>query len=250
MRINEKILQDLAKFIEMRYGIKVTEHNEKTPELFKSFMRMQYWLDDVVLERYFGPNDNPEEEGTYWIQQLKWETRKTGQKLLDKINSIQDQKPQEALKILDVGCGENEWKPKLGGRLLGIDPYHPNADIKMGINEFASLKEHQGKYDVILALGSINFGDKIEIDKQVMNVVSLVKPGGKIFWRCNPGITHDNEHAKWVDFFKWTEEYINDIAGKVKCTVNEISWDHDEKDEDIRWGNRYYSEWTKLSFNT
>ena len=153
MRINEKILQDLAKFIEMRYGIKVTEHNEKTPELFKSFMRMQYWLDDIVLERYFGPNDNPEEEGTYWIQQLKWETRKTGQKLLDKINSIQDQRPQEALKILDVGCGENEWKPKLGGRLLGIDPYHPNADIRMGINEFASLKEHQGKYDVILALG-------------------------------------------------------------------------------------------------
>ena len=71
MRINEKILQDLAKFIEMRYGIKVTEHNEKTPELFKTFMRMQYWLDDIVLARYFGPNDNAEEEGTYWTQQLK-----------------------------------------------------------------------------------------------------------------------------------------------------------------------------------
>jgi hypothetical protein len=44
----------------------------------------------------------------------------------------------------------------------------------MGINEFASLKEHKGSYDVILALGSINFGDKIEIDKQIMYVVILV----------------------------------------------------------------------------
>ena len=61
MRINKKILQDLAKFIQMRYNIDVTKHNENQPELFKSFMRLQYWLDEVVLERYFGPNDDPEE---------------------------------------------------------------------------------------------------------------------------------------------------------------------------------------------
>ena len=248
--MNKKVLQDLAKFIQMRYDIDVTKHNEKTPELFKNFMRMQYWLDEIILERYFGPNDNPEEEGTYWTQQLKWNTRRTGQKLLEYINTIQDQSPQVPLKILDVGCGENEWKSKLGGRLLGIDPFHHNADIRMGINEFASLKEHQNKYDIVLALGSINFGDQVEISKQVSNVVNLTKPGGKIFWRCNPGITHDNEHAKWVDFFNWSEEYIMDISEKVNCTVNEISWDHDETDEDVRWGNRYYSEWTKQAFKT
>ena len=78
---------------------------------------------------------NPEEEGTYWTQQLKWNTRRSGQKLLDYIGTLQDERPQQPLKILDVGCGENEWKSKLGGRLLGIDPYHPNADIMMGINE-------------------------------------------------------------------------------------------------------------------
>ena len=40
MRINKKILQDLAKFIEMRYGVDVTKHNKDTPELFKTFMRI------------------------------------------------------------------------------------------------------------------------------------------------------------------------------------------------------------------
>mgnify|MGYP001166889519 FL=1 len=250
MRLNKKILQDLAKFIQMRYDIDITKHNEKHPELFKSFMRLQYWLDEIVLERYFGPNDNPEQEGTYWIQQLKWETRKSGQKLLDYIGTLQDEAPEIPMKILDVGCGTNEWKPKLGGRLLGIDPYHPAADIKIGINEFASLKEHSNKYDIVLALGSINFGDQKEIEKQIVNVVKLTKPGGKIFWRCNPGITHDNKHAQWVDFFKWSEEYIYSIAEKVNCKVNEVSWDHPENDLDIRWGNRLYSEWTKQAFNS
>lgn len=250
MRINKKIIQDLAKFIEMRYGVDVTKHNENQPELFKSFMRMQYWLDEVILERYFGPNDDPEQNGTYWTQQLKWATRKSGQKLLDYINSIQDENPQDPLKILDVGCGENEWKPKFGGRLIGIDPFHPKADIRMGVNEFASIQQHQNKYDIVLALGSINFGDKKEIDRQVSNVVNLTKPGGKIFWRCNPGITHDNDHAKWVDFFDWSKEYIMEISAKVNCTVNEVSWDHDENDKEVRWGNRLYSEWTKQAFKT
>ena len=120
MRLNKKIIQDLAKFVKMRYDIDLTKHNEKHPELFKTFMRFQYWLDDVILARYFGPNDNPEEEGTYWTQQLKWNTRRSGQQLLDYIGTLQDERPQQPLKILDVGCGENEWKSKLGGRLLGI----------------------------------------------------------------------------------------------------------------------------------
>ena len=51
-------------------------------------------------------------------------------------------------------------------------------------------------------------------------------------------------------FFNWSEEYINEIAKKVNCTVNEISWDHDENDKEVRWGNRLYSEWTKQAFNT
>lgn len=248
MKINKKILGDLANFIQMRYGISVAEYQEKYPELFKSFMRMQYWLDEVVMERYF--SDTPAEDGgtdgtyyTGWKQKLKWDTRKTGQQLLDKIKDIQDLSPDVPLKILDVGCGTNEWRKHFDGDFTGIDPYHSNADFNIGITEYA---EHRtADHDIILALGSINFGDQKEIELQISNIVNLVKPGGKIFWRCNPGITHDNPHAQWIDFFPWSEEFINDIAERCKCTVNEISWDHPEDDTPLKWGNRLYSEWTR-----
>ena len=96
----------------------------------------------------------------------------------------------------------------------------------------------------MLALGSINFGDERTIFSQVEKVVKCAKPGGKIFWRFNPGITHDNQHAQWIDFYPWTEEKVREFAQRLNCTVDDFSWDHPQ-DQDVRWGNRYYSEWTK-----
>ena len=242
MRVNKKITADLANFIKMRYNITVTDFAEKYPEMFKSFMRLQFWLDEVTLATYFGPNDNAELEGTYWSQQTLWATRKTGQQLLDKLIAL------DPKRICDVGCGDNEFKPHFGDKLIGIDPYNPKSDFKIGINEYTP--DHIAEFDIVLALGSINFGDITEIERQIGNVIHLVKPGGKIFWRCNPGITHDNAQAKWVDFFPWSEEYIYDIAKRVNCEVNEISWDHPEGGEEPLWGNRLYSEWTKSGLNT
>ena len=247
MRVNKKIVADLANFIQMRYNISVTEFQETYPELFKTFMRMQFWLDEVTLSKYFsGPNPNAEEEGVYWTQQLKFATRRTGQQLLDKLRELQDNY-EDPMKIIDVGCGENEWKTHLGARVTGIDPHHSNADFKIGINEYA--QDHADEFDIVLALGSINFGDQAEIERQKSNVVKLCKGGGKIFWRCNPGITHDNPEAQWVDFFPWSEEFMRDIAQKLGCTIDDFGWDH-EDDEDPRWGNRLYAEWTKNPFNT
>jgi len=243
MKINKKIIGDLANFIQMRYGISIADNEEKYPELFKSFMRMQYWMDELILDNYFGNN----EEG--WEQQDKWETRKTGQQLLDKISEVQDLSPEVPLKILDVGCGNNDWKQYLGAKLTGIDPFNSKADFKISINEYYELQKEEDtldKFDIILALGSINFGDQAEIEKQIWEVVQLVKPGGKIYWRCNPGITHANPNAQWIDFFPWSEEFIKEIAHRTNCTVNELGWDHPEED----LNNRLYSEWTKkVGFN-
>ena len=254
MRINKKIIADLATFIDMRYDISIADYQEKYPELYKNFLRMQYWMDELILERYFSNNDNADEEGNFWVDLSKWDTRKTGQQLLDKINENQDMSPDIPLKILDVGCGDNKWKKHFGASLTGIDPYNSNADHKIGINEYYELQKSElglEQFDIILVLGSINFGDKIEIERQISDVTQLLKPGGKIFWRCNPGITHDSPNAKWIDFFEWSEEYIKDIAKRCKCTVEEVCWDHPEDDKEIRWGNRLYSEWTKNSgFNS
>ena len=96
-----------------------------------------------------------------------------------------------------------------------------------------------------MCLGSINFGDEEIIKAQLERAIHLCKPGGKIYLRCNPGITHDNKHAKWIDFYPWSKEKLEEFATEFACKINEISWDQPEG-KVVRWGNRLYSEWTKL----
>jgi len=244
MKVNKKIVGDLATFIEMRYKINITELKDEYPELFNSFLRLQFWMDEALLSKYFGDTDESEEAKTYWKQHLKFETRQSGQKLLDKINENQDLSPDVPLRVLDVGCGDNNWKKHLGARVTGIDPFNGNADHKIGIQQFATERPNVD-WDIMLVLGSINFGDQTTIESQLASAVSILKPGGKLYLRANPGITHINEHAQWIDFFPWTEEYVKEIAEKLKCTVEEIGLDHSEDDLDIPNGNRIYSEWTK-----
>jgi hypothetical protein len=244
MRINKKITGDLANFIQMRYNINVAELKDEYPELFNNFLRLQFWMDEAVLARYFGNTDESAEAKTYWKQHLKFDTRKTGQEMLDKINALQDLSPDVPLKILDVGCGDNKWKEHLGARVTGIDPFNSNADFKIGIQQFAKERP-EAEWDILLILGSINFGDNTTIEAQLAMAASVVKPGGKIFLRANPGITHVNEHAQWIDFFNWSEEYINDVAERLKFTVDELGWDHPKDSPDTPNGNRYYAELTK-----
>lgn len=240
IKINKKITADLAHFIEMRYGINVTENQEKMPELMGNFLRLQYWLDEAVLARYFGYNEEAEQDGTYWTQQLQFDTRRTGAELLQR---LKDMDPDS---ILDVGCGDNEWKQHFGAKLVGIDPYNKNADHMYDVMDY---EHNMGKWDVVMCLGSINFGDEKTIENQVYRAVKLCKPGGKLFFRLNPGITHDNPHAQWVDFYPWSEEKVHELAERFDCEVNEVAWDH-PTEETVRWGNRIYSEWTKASFKT
>jgi len=255
MRVNRKIVGDLGHFFKMRYGIDIITAQEQHPELFTAFMATQYWIDQLKMSEYFAHNEDEDEQGKNWSNSKKWDTRKSGEQLLQKIRDNQDLSPQIPLKILDVGCGDNEWKQHLGAKVIGIDPYNDNADFKIDITNYAKEKtdqmsgEIEDRFDICLVLGSINFGDQTTIDRQIAEVVRLTKPGGKIYWRCNPGITHENENAEWIDFFNWDEAYINNVAKRMNCEVDEISWDHPEGSE-LRNGNRLYSEWTKsIKFN-
>ena len=235
IKLNQKIISDLGNFIKMRYGIDLNEHSNK-PELLANFVRLQYWIDDIILEKYFAHNEDAVEKGSYWKQQLAYETRRTGKELEDRMRKLRPQ------RVLDVGCGDNEWKRVLGDALWGIDPYNEKAHEIVDILNFKN--RNIGKYDIVLALGSINFGDDTTIFSQVEKVVECVKPGGKIFWRLNPGITHDNKGAQWIDFYPWSEEKVREFAQRLNCVVDEFDWDQSNQ-ETIRWGNRYYSEWTK-----
>ena len=47
------------------------------------------------------------------------------------------------------------------------------------------------KFDVILCLGSVNFGSRDKIISEVSRCVDLLADGGTMFFRVNPGLSHD-----------------------------------------------------------
>ena len=144
--------------------------------------------------------------------------------MLDKI--------KEHETILDIGCGYNLFKPYFENRLYGIDPANDNADEVVSIENFKSNK----KWDVLLCLGSINFGSFDTIDNQIKKLVTFVKDNGRIYWRQNPGVRdHPWKGVSEIEFFPWTFDLNYYFADKYDCKVLECKWDI----------NRIYSVWSK-----
>ena len=149
---------------------------------------------------------------------------KTGWALINKIN------PGES--VIDVGCGANPFKGKIPN-LIGFDPAFDQADVKCTIEEFTSDE----KFDVAFCLGSINFGDVADIERQIAKVITLLKSKARIYWRCNPGAQdHGNEECKEISFYPWTMEEHVRLAELFKFKLVECSWDT---------RNRIYAEWTR-----
>ena len=104
----------------------------------------------------------------------------SGWELVEEINKLNPD------RVLDVGCGYHPFKGRITN-LVGIDPYNNCADYEVDILDYKVKPE---SHDVIIALGSINFNSRDEIESRFAHCVSLLKPGGKFFLRANPGITH------------------------------------------------------------
>jgi SAM-dependent methyltransferase len=136
--------------------------------------------------------------------------------------------------ILDVGCGYNLFKPIFQKRLWGIDPANDRADEVVSIEDFDPAGE---QWDVIFALGSINFGDEANINNQIRKMLQSLKAGGRIYWRQNPGIgDHPWKGVEEIDFFPWSFDRNQIIAHRHGCEVLELEWDS---------SNRIYAVWKK-----
>ena len=134
--------------------------------------------------------------------------------------------------VLDIGCGNNFFKTALGDRVTGIDPANKNSDYRTSIDEYII----QEQFDHVICYGSINFGNRDEIEQQVCKVVECAKKNGKIHWRLNPGLyDHGLVGQENLELFKWTKEIVFEMATKNGCTVEII-------EQDI---NRLFSLWTK-----
>ena len=188
---------DLAKitnpYIEETFGVTV-----KRCDTLEEYTQV---IDDACLHRYFSE---------YWHNDMKkW--KYSGLALIDEVNNL---KPRA---VLDVGCGYNEFKGKIDN-LTGIDPYNDQADIEVSTIDYKTDQ----KFDVILCLGSVNFGNRDKIIAEVGRCVNLLADGGTMFFRVNPGIQHDRPEAKWIEFFAWNVPFIIELAEMFNLQVLDI----------------------------
>jgi SAM-dependent methyltransferase len=158
-------------------------------------------IDNACLHKYFSK---------YWQNDMKkW--KYSGVALIDEVNSL---KPRA---VLDVGCGYNEFKGKIDN-LIGIDPYNDKADFQLGTLEYKT----EEKFDVILCLGSVNFGNRDKIIAEIKKCVDLLADNGTMFFRVNPGVQHDKPEAHWIEFFPWNVPFIIELAEMFKLKILDI----------------------------
>ena len=148
-------------------------------------------IDEAILAKYFGEIWQPE------TKKFKY----SGLRLVDEINKL---KPRS---VVDLGCGYNEFKKQIPN-LIGVDPYNKNADIQVPILDYRPDQ----KFDVVIVLGSINFGSTVKIFAELEQAVSLCVQGGTMFFRVNPGLKHAPPESTWIDFYPWDANFITNCA--------------------------------------
>tara|TARA_Y100000114_G_scaffold87155_1_gene80624 strand:- start:11317 stop:11904 length:588 start_codon:yes stop_codon:yes gene_type:complete len=135
--------------------------------------------------------------------------------MVDEINAM------DPSLVLDLGCGTNIFKNKIQ-HLVGIDILNRHEDIVCPIEKLDTIFQPECA-DIVLALGSINFGEHDLIAEQLWQTKRVLKPGGLIYFRVNHNTTHEiyydwdlNKLDMFTEKMKLEYEQQPQIITKVK----------------------------------
>lgn len=159
------------------------------------------------MNRFFGEIWQPETDKYQY----------SGWALVDLINKANPK------AVLDFGCGYNPFKERINN-LVGIDPFNNQADYMVDVLEFAVEPE---TYDHIIVFGSLNFGDRNDIETRFAKLNELLMPGGKMYFRANPGNLWPK--GPYVDIFPWTFEVAYDLAKKYGLELEKFKKDNGDR---------------------
>jgi SAM-dependent methyltransferase len=162
-------------------------------------------LDRRYLKRFFGEIWKPRTDDYNY----------TGWPLAEE---IMRHNPQN---VLDVGCGYNQFRGRIAN-LTGIDPYNDCADYMVDILDY---HVRAGTHDHIICLGSINFNSRADIEARFARCVDLLAPGGKMYFRANPGIQWKN--GPWVEIFAWNFQVVKELEEKYSLKLETFKQDND-----------------------
>tara|TARA_Y100001938_G_C7934046_1_gene350813 strand:+ start:91 stop:765 length:675 start_codon:yes stop_codon:yes gene_type:complete len=209
--MNLKILNELERVIKtspqtLRNDFKLRQliqatFNVTIPDASGTLAELTDKIDKAVLGKYFGEIWQPT------TKSFKY----SGLNLVEEIKNLHPR------SVLDLGCGYNEFK-KLIPNLIGVDPYNKNADLQIPLLEY----KPQNKFDVVIALGSINFGSTDKIFRELEHAVSLCAEGGTMYFRVNPGLKHEPPESDWISFYDWDANFITNCADYFKVTTIQL----------------------------
>lgn len=138
------------------------------------------------------------------------------------INLIEEVNKLDPDLVIDVGCGHNRFKGHIKN-LIGFDrePF-PFADIYMSIDEINFRPESA---DVLLILGSIQFGTFDLVERHMDKVIKWLKPGGFIVMRCMQRHLRDVPYSHQNAHYIWKPEDIEYFTKKYDLTIHKGPWD-------------------------
>ena len=159
---------------------------------------------------------------------------RTGENLIDEINALDPD------LVVDVGCGHNRFKGHIQN-LIGFDqsPF-PNVDI---ISYIKDINFRPESVDVALCLGSVQFGDRDNVIKELGHVVDWIKPGGYIVMRTmNQWFkrrAYPNEDYQYI----WSEDDVKEIGNMYNLKLHKGIWEEfvPTGPEGIKRGIKYKS---------
>jgi len=138
----------------------------------------------------------------------------TGWELAEEVNNLNPR------SVLDVGCGYHPFKGRINN-IVGIDPYNDAADYMVDILDYV------GNHDIVIALGSINFNSKDEIEARFAKCVAVLNAKGRFYLRANPGIAHKT--GPYVDIFPWSFEVVKEFADTYNLKLLEFKKDANDR---------------------
>ena len=155
--------------------------------------------------------------GGIWKDDYVGQLKYSGDAVVDYVKQLSPS------SVLDVGCGYNRLRDRIPG-LVGIDPYNKEAHLHMSLEEYYQYEFPPA--DVVLCLGSINFGDEKNIDRQIDMLDKLFLKD--IIFRVNPGIAHDwaNDDIGGITWYDWTTDKINKIAEEYHYNLTLLKEEH------------------------
>jgi SAM-dependent methyltransferase len=189
---------------------------------FKDAMSAELQLDSDYTGTVQDIVQNLSERYTHRFFSEIWKPRTgeyeyTGWELVDEINRL------DPKSVLDVGCGYHPFKGRIQN-IVGIDPYNNLADYEVDILEY---RVRPASHDVVIALGSINFNSRDEIEERFAHCVNLLKSGGRFYLRANPGIAHKN--GPYVDIFPWSFEVVKELEEKYNLHLDTFKRDANDR---------------------